>query len=257
VLRQARAMAAAGYKEVQLIGQTVNSYRYEDVSFADLLRAVATVDGIERIRFMSPYPLDFSPDVIAAMAETARVCKHVHLPMQTASDAVLARMKRGYTYADFRALVAALRAAMPDIAITTDILVGFCDETEDEFATVLRAQEELRFDAAFMFAYSERAGTVAARKMPDTVPDQVKRRRLAEVIALQKRISTEIMAAQVGKRERVLVEHASKRSSVEMLGRTDGYRAVIVPAGPGVAPGALVDVVITRATAATLFGAPA
>jgi len=256
VLRQARAMAEAGYKEVQLLGQTVNSYRHEDVGFAELLRAVATVDGIERIRFMSPYPLDFSPQVIAAIADTPKVCRHVHLPLQTASDAVLDRMRRGYSYADFRRLVDALRAAMPGIAITTDLLVGFCDETEEEFQAVLRAQEELRFDGAFMFVYSERPGTVAARKMPDTVPDAVKQRRLAEVIALQKRISSEIMAAQVGKRERVLVEHVSKRSPAEMLARTGGYRAVVVPAGAAVVPGALIDVTITRATPATLFGAP-
>jgi tRNA-2-methylthio-N6-dimethylallyladenosine synthase len=255
VLRQARAMAEAGYKEVQLLGQTVNSYRHEDVGFGELLRAVATVDGIERIRFTSPYPLDFSDDVIAAMADTPKVCRHVHLPLQTASDTVLERMRRGYSYADFRRLVSALRAAMPDIAITTDLLVGFCDETEAEFQTILAAQQELRFDGAFMFAYSERSGTVAARKMPDTVPEAVKQRRLAEVIALQKRISTEIMAAQVGKRERVLVEHASKRSRAEMLARTDGFRAVVVPAGPEVVPGALIDVTITRATSATLFGA--
>ena len=257
VLRQARVMAAAGYKEVQLLGQTVNSYRHEEAGFAELLRAVATVDGIERIRFMSPYPLDFSPEVIAAMAETPKVCKHVHLPLQTASDAVLERMRRGYTYGDFRRLAQALRAAMPGIAISTDILVGFCDETEEEFQAVLRAQEELRFDAAFTFAYSERQGTVAARKMPDTVPEATKQRRLAEVIALQKRISTEIMAAQIGKRERVLVEHVSKRSPDEMLARTDTFRAVVIPAGPGTAPGALVDVVIERATSKTLFGAPA
>ncbi|HET6150630.1 MAG TPA: tRNA (N6-isopentenyl adenosine(37)-C2)-methylthiotransferase MiaB [Polyangia bacterium] len=256
VLRQARAMAAAGYKEVQLLGQTVNSYRHQEVSFADLLRAVATVDGLERIRFTSPYPLDFSPAVIAAMADTPRVCKHVHLPLQTASDTVLARMRRGYDYADFRRLVAALRAAMPAIAITTDILVGFCDETEEEFQAILRAQQELRFDGAFMFAYSERAGTFAARRMPDTVPEAIKQRRLAEVIALQKQISTEIMAAQVGKRERVLVEHPSKRSAGEMLARTDGFRAVVIPAGPGAQPGALLDVVIERATSATLFGTP-
>jgi tRNA-2-methylthio-N6-dimethylallyladenosine synthase len=257
VLRQARAMAAAGYKEVQLLGQTVNSYRHEDLGFADLLRAVATVDGLERIRFTSPYPLDFSDDVIAAMAETDKVCKHVHLPLQTASDAVLARMKRGYDFATYRRLVGALRAAMPRIAITTDLMVGFCDETEDEFAEILRAQEELRFDAAFMFAYSERAGTAAARKMPDNVPEEVKQRRLADVIALQKTITGEILAAQIGRRERVLVEHASKRSDAEYLARTDEYRAVIVPAGPGVAPGAFHDVTITRATSATLFGAPA
>jgi tRNA-2-methylthio-N6-dimethylallyladenosine synthase len=256
VLRQARAMAEAGYKEVQLLGQTVNSYRYEDVGFGDLLRAVATIDGIERIRFMSPYPLDFSDDVIAAMAETPKISKHVHLPLQTASDAVLARMKRGYDYATFRGLVTALRAAMPSIAITTDVMVGFCDETEDEFRTILAAQEELRFDNAFMFAYSEREGTLAARKMPDTIPEDVKSRRLAEVIAVQQRITGEILAAQVGRRARVLVEHVSKRSRTEYLARTDEFRAVLVPAGPGVEPGALLDVTITRATPATLFGAP-
>src|SRR4029079_19086445 len=137
ILRQARAMAAAGTKEVQLLGQTVNSYRHEDVGFAELLRAVATVDGLERIRFTSPYPLDFSPEVIAAIAETPKICKHVHLPLQTGSDSVLERMPRGYDYAQFRSLVADLRAAVPGIAITTDLLVGFCDETEEEFAAIL------------------------------------------------------------------------------------------------------------------------
>ncbi len=254
VLRQARAMAAAGYKEVQLLGQTVNSYRHEDVGFGDLLRAVATVDGLERVRFTSPYPLDFSDDVIAAMAETPKVCKHVHLPLQSASDAVLARMKRGYDFATYHALVGALRAAMPRVAITTDLMVGFSDETEDEFAEILRAQEELRFDAAFMFAYSQREGTAAARKLPDTVPEAVKSRRLADVIALQQRITAEILAAQIGRRARVLVEHVSKRSSSEYLTRTDEFRPVIIPAGPGVEPGAFRDVTITRATKATLFG---
>ena len=257
ILRQARAMAAAGYKEVQLLGQTVNSYRHEDVGFGDLLRAVATVDGIERIRFTSPYPLDFSDDVIAAMAETDKVCKHVHLPLQTAADTVLARMKRGYDFATYRALVTSLRAAMPSLAITTDLMVGFSDETEEEFATILRAQEELRFDAAFTFAYSEREGTAAARKQPDTVPEAVKSRRLAEVIALQQRITAEILSAQLGRRARVLVDHVSKRSAAELLARTDEFRPVIVPAGPGVEPGAFLDVTIGRATRATLFGTPA
>jgi len=256
ILRQARAMAAAGYREVRLLGQTVNSYRYEDVTFAQILRAVAAVDGIERVRFTSPYPLDFSADVIAAMAETRQVCKHVHLPLQSGSDAVLARMRRGYDYAAFRALAGALRAAMPAVAITTDILVGFCDETEQEFQATLAAQEELRFDGAFTFAYSERAGTYAARKMPDTVPEAVKQERLARAIALQQRTSAAIMAAQVGRRERVLVEQPSKRSPAELLARTDAFRSVIVPAAPGLAPGALLDVTITRATSATLFGAP-
>jgi tRNA-2-methylthio-N6-dimethylallyladenosine synthase len=254
ILRQARAMADAGYKEIQLLGQTVNSYRYEDVGFADLLRAVAEIDGLERIRFTSPYPLDFSDAVIAAMAETPKVCKHVHLPLQSGSDGVLSRMRRGYSYDEFRRLVHALRAAMPEIAITTDLLVGFCDETDDELEATLRAQEELRFDNAFMFAYSEREGTYAARKMPDTVPEAVKGERLKRVIDLQRRISAESNAAQVGKRERVLVEAPSKRSPDELLARTDGFRSVILPASPGLAPGALVDVLVERANAATLFG---
>ena len=169
VLRQVRALVESGVKEVQLLGQTVNSYRYEDVGFAELLRAVAAVDGIERVRFTSPYPLDFADDVVAAIAETPKICKHVHLPLQSGSDAVLERMRRGYDFATFRALYAKLRA-VPGIAITTDLLIGFCDESDDEFRATLRAQEELRFDGAFTFAYSEREGTYAARKMPDTVP---------------------------------------------------------------------------------------
>jgi tRNA-2-methylthio-N6-dimethylallyladenosine synthase len=256
ILRQVRALAAAGVKEIQLLGQTVNSYRYEEIGFAELLRAVAAVEGIERVRFTSPYPLDFSDQVIAAMAETPKICKHVHLPLQSASDAVLERMRRGYDYGTFRALHDRLRAAMPAIAITTDLLIGFSGETEEDHAATIRAQEELRFDGAFTFAYSERGGTQAARKLPDDVPPEVKQRRLAEVIAVQQRITGEIMAAQIGLPERVLVEHPSKRAETELMGRTDTFRSVIIPAAPGRAPGALVDVTIVRATPATLFGAP-
>jgi len=253
ILRQVRALVAAGVKEVQLLGQTVNSYRWEDVGFAELLRAVAAVDGVERVRFTSPYPLDFADDVVAAIAETPKICKHVHLPLQSGSDTVLERMRRGYDFATFRALYAKLRA-VPGMAITTDLLIGFCDETEDEFQATRRAQEELRFDSAFTFAYSEREGTYAARKMPDTIAADVKSRRLAEVIAAQQRISSEIMAAQVGKREQLLVEQTSKRSPDQLMARTDAFRAVIIPAAPGIAPGALVDATIVRATFATLFG---
>jgi tRNA-2-methylthio-N6-dimethylallyladenosine synthase len=254
ILRQARALVDAGCKEVQLLGQTVNSYRYEEVGFAELLRTVAAVEGIARVRFTSPYPLDFSDEVIAAMAETPQLCKHVHLPLQSASDAVLGRMRRGYDYATFRALYDKLRTAMPTVAITTDILIGFCDETEEEHAATLRAQEELRFDGAFTFAYSEREGTVAARKLPDTVPAEVKSRRLAEVIALQQRITGEIMTAQIGRRERILLEYPSRRGGHQLMGRTEGFRSVIVPAAPGFAPGDLAEVTITGATHKTLFG---
>jgi tRNA-2-methylthio-N6-dimethylallyladenosine synthase len=253
ILRQTRALIDAGCKEVQLLGQTVNSYRYEEVGFAELLRTVAAVEGIERVRFTSPYPLDFSDEVIAVMAETPQICKQVHLPLQSASDTVLGRMRRGYDYATFRTLYTKLRAAMPTVAITTDLLVGFCDETEEEHAATLQAQEELRFDSAFTFAYSEREGTTAARKMPDTVPAGVKSRRLSEVIALQQRITGEIMRAQVGRRERILIENPSRHGGHQLMGRTDGFRPVIVPAA-GLRPGELVEVTITGATHKTLSG---
>lgn len=252
VLRQVRELAAAGYREVVLLGQTVNSYAWDATSFAELLRAVCRVDGIERVRFTSPYPVDFTDDVIAAIAEEPKVCKYVHLPLQSGSDVVLERMRRGYTVADYRAIVAALRESMPDIALSTDILTGFSGETEDDHAQTLALMREIRFDGAFMFAYSERDLTYAAKKLPDDVPEQVKKRRLAEIIALQEKISAEVFAAQVGRRERVLIHGPSKRNPEQLMGRTDGFKTVILPAGVG-AIGELVDVTIERATMATLF----
>jgi len=252
VLRQVRELAHAGYREVMLLGQTVNSYRWDDVTFAELLRAVAAVDGIERVRFTSPYPVDFTSDVIAALAEEPKLCKYVHLPVQSGSDAVLDRMRRGYSVADYRAIVAALRAAMPDIALSTDILTGFCGETEDDHQATLALMRELRFDSAFMFAYSERDLTFAAKKLADDIAPAVKQRRLSEIVQLQERISAEVFAAHVGRRQRVLVHGPSKRDPSQLMGRTDGFKTVILPAGVG-AIGELVDVTIARATMATLI----
>jgi tRNA-2-methylthio-N6-dimethylallyladenosine synthase len=252
VLRQIRELAAAGYREVVLLGQTVNSYVWDDVRFSDLLRAVATIDGIERVRFTSPYPVDFTDDVIAAIAELPKLCKYIHLPVQSGSDAVLARMKRGYTVDDFRGIVARLRRAMPDIALSTDILTGFSGETDEDHAQTLALMKEIRFDSAFMFAYSERDLTFAAKKLADDVPAAVKQRRLAEIVALQESISAEVFAGQIGRRERVLVHGPSKRDPAQLMGRTDGFKTVILPAGVGTI-GELVDVTIDRATMATLF----
>jgi tRNA-2-methylthio-N6-dimethylallyladenosine synthase len=252
VLRQVRELAEAGYREVMLLGQTVNSYRFEDVTFAELLRAVAKVDGIERVRFTSPYPVDFTADVIAAIAEEPKICKYVHLPVQSGSDTVLERMRRGYTVADYRAIVRDLRAAMPRIALSTDILSGFSGETEDDHRATLDLMREIRFDSSFMFAYSERDLTFAAKKLPDDVTPEIKQRRLAEIVKLQETISAEVFAAHVGRAERVLVHGPSKRDPAQLMGRTDGFKTVILPAGVG-AVGGLVDVTITRATMATLF----
>jgi tRNA-2-methylthio-N6-dimethylallyladenosine synthase len=252
VLRQVRELADAGYREVMLLGQTVNSYRWEDVTFAQLLRAVARIDRIERVRFTSPYPVDFTDDVIAAIAEEPKLCKYVHLPVQSGSDAVLDRMRRGYRAADYRAIIAALRRAMPDIAVSTDLLTGFSGETEADHQATLALMRELRFDSAFMFAYSERDLTFAARKLPDDVVPAVKQRRLAEIVQLQEQISADVFAAHVGRRERVLVHGPSKRDPAQLMGRTDGFKTVILPAGVG-AIGELVEVTIERATMATLF----
>ncbi|HWO19986.1 MAG TPA: tRNA (N6-isopentenyl adenosine(37)-C2)-methylthiotransferase MiaB [Kofleriaceae bacterium] len=252
VLRQVRELAEAGYREVMLLGQTVNSYVWEDVTFAALLRAVARVDGIERVRFTSPYPVDFTDDVVAALAEEPKICKYVHLPVQSGSDVVLERMRRGYTVDDYRGIVGRLRAAMPDIALSTDVLTGFCGETDDDHQATLALMREIKFDSAFMFAYSERDLTFAAKKLTDDVPAERKRQRLAEIVALQEQISAEVFAAQVGRRERVLVHGPSKRDPAQLMGRTDGFKTVILPAGVGKV-GELVDATIVRATMATLF----
>jgi tRNA-2-methylthio-N6-dimethylallyladenosine synthase len=254
VLRQVRELAERGYREVVLLGQTVNSYEWEDVRFSDLLRAVAGVDGIERVRFTSPYPVDFTDDVIAAIAEEPKICGYVHLPVQSGSDVVLERMRRGYTVDGFRAIVARLRAAVPNLALSTDILSGFSGETEDDHAATLALMREIRFDSAFMFTYSERDLTHAAKKLPDDVTPAIKKRRLSEIVALQEKISGEVFREHVGRRERVLVFGPSRRDADRMMGRTDGFKTVILPPGLG-APGELVDVVIERATMATLFAA--
>lgn len=252
VLRQVRELADAGYREVTLLGQTVNSYAFEGVTFAELLRAVAKVDGIDRIRFTSPYPVDFTTDVIAAIAEEPKVCKYVHLPVQSGSDVVLERMRRGYTVEDYRNIVGALRTAMPQIALSTDILSGFSGETDGDHRQTLDLMRELRFDSAFMFAYSERDLTFAAKKLPDDITLELKKKRLSEIVALQEKISAEVFAAHVGRNERVLVTGPSKRDPAQLIGRTDGFKSVILPTGVG-AVGTLVDVTIERATMATLF----
>jgi tRNA-2-methylthio-N6-dimethylallyladenosine synthase len=257
ILRQVRELVAAGYREVTLLGQTVNSYRWPDgdggeITFAQLLRSVARVEGLERIRFTSPYPVDFTPDVIAAIAEEPKVCKYVHLPVQSGSDVVLERMRRGYTVDDYRRIVRDLRAAMPDVALSTDILTGFSGETEDDHQQTLALMREIRFDSAFMFAYSERDLTFAAKKLPDDIAEAEKKRRLAQIVALQETISGEVFAAHVGRRERVLVHGPSKRDARQLMGRTDGFKSVILPAGVGQI-GEFVDCTIERATMATLF----
>lgn len=252
VLRSVRARAAAGYREVVLLGQTVNSYAWEDVGFAELLTAVHEIDGIERIRFTSPYPVDFSDELLAAMARLPKVCPQVHLPAQSGCDAVLERMRRGYTRGEFVALVERMRAAIPGITLSTDLMVGFCGETEHEHAQTLELMEQVRFDSAFMFAYSDRGITYAAKRLDDDVPEATKKRRLAEVIELQERHTRASHAARIGTRQTVMLTGVSRRGDC-LVGKTPHFQKVLVPLSAG-RPGDLVDVTITASTGHSLRG---
>ena len=250
VLRAVRARAAAGYREVVLLGQTVNSYRHEDVGFAELLAAVHEVEGIERIRFTSPYPVDFSDALLHAMGRLPKVMPQVHLPAQSGSDRMLAEMRRGYTRAEFVTLVRKLRTAMPEIALSTDIMVGFCGETEDEHAQTLSLMEELRFDSAFMFAYSDRGITYAAKRLEDDVPEATKKRRLSEVIELQERHTRASHERELGREATVLITGPSRRGD-RLVGKTPRFHKVLLPLGAG-RPGDLVEVVVTGSTGHSL-----
>jgi tRNA-2-methylthio-N6-dimethylallyladenosine synthase len=255
ILRQVRRGAAEGYREVTLLGQTVNSYHDGEVDFAGLLRSVGQVEGLERLRFTSPHPADFTPQVIAAIAEVPVVCPAVHLPVQSGSDAQLERMRRGYTVAQYRALARELRQRVPGLALTTDLIAGFCGETEADFQQTLDLVEELRFDSAFMFKYSPREGTYAHRKLEDDVPEAVKTERLEQIIALQERISWEINQQQLGQTTEVLVEGPSKRQNGgtrTFYGRSpQGKTVVFAQEAP---TNSLVQVRVERATSHTLFG---
>ncbi|HXG23741.1 MAG TPA: tRNA (N6-isopentenyl adenosine(37)-C2)-methylthiotransferase MiaB [Chthonomonadales bacterium] len=232
ILLEINALARTGTKEVTLLGQTVNSYGKNlaegRVPFARLLEMIDAIRGIQRIRFTSPYPRDFTDDLIETMARLPKVCEHVHLPLQVADDALLQRMHRGYTVDKYREIVEKLRAAMPGIAITTDLMLGFPGETDEQFRNTLRFVEEIRFDAAFMFAYSPRPGTKAA-EMPDQVPHEVKIARLNELIALQNRITVEKNRALVGQTFEVLVEGRSPKDPTKLTGLTRTFKTVNFP----------------------------
>jgi tRNA-2-methylthio-N6-dimethylallyladenosine synthase len=253
VVAEVERLATAGVREVTLLGQNVNSYgRDVGSSFAELLRALDAVDGIGRIRFTSPHPKDFRRDVIAAIAECPAVCEHAHLPLQSGSSRVLKAMRRTYSRERYLRLVDELRAAIPDLALTTDVIVGFPGETEDEFLETLEVVEEVGFDGAFTFVYSPRAGTEAAA-MPDQVSDEVKRERIERLVEVVQRVAAERNAQRVGMVEEVLVEGQSRTDPQLLRGRT--RRNTTVNFSGEAAAGELVSVAIAGATSTTLAGA--
>ena len=248
VVDEVKRLVDDGFRQVTLLGQNVNSYAHDNADFADLLEAVSRVEGIRRIRFTSPHPKDFPDKLLKTVAHNPKVCKHIHLPLQAGNNRVLEMMSRTYTREEFLDLVAKTRRLSPGIALTTDIIVGFPTETAAEFEDTYRVMEEVRFDAAFIFKYSERKNTIASKKFPDDVSDAVKTERIVRLNDLQKDISLKKNQAHIGETFEVLIEEESTtRSGEEFHGRTDGNKLVIFPAGP-YRRGDMISVKITDAT---------
>jgi tRNA-2-methylthio-N6-dimethylallyladenosine synthase len=256
IVAEVTALARDGVREITLLGQNVNSWGRDlapdlRTGFGELLRACDAVDGIERIRFTSPHPKDFREPVIDAMADCATVCEHVHLPLQSGSTRILKAMRRTYSRERYLALVDRLRGAVPDLALGTDVIVGFPGETEADFRETLEVVEEVRYDSAFTFIYSPRRGTEAAG-LPDQVADEVKHERLERLVEVVQRVAAERNAERVGRVEEVLVEGASRTDPMLLRGRT--RRNTTVNFAGDAAPGELVDVRIEAATSTTLRG---
>ncbi|MCI6279390.1 MAG: tRNA (N6-isopentenyl adenosine(37)-C2)-methylthiotransferase MiaB [Bacteroidales bacterium] len=259
ILREFKEMQALGYREVTLLGQSVNSYSYTDpetgvvTDFPALLELLATTAPGIRIRFTSPHPKDMTDATIAMMAKYPNICRHVHFPLQSGSNEVLKRMHRGYTKEWYLDRVRKIKELIPDCAISADIICGFCGETEEDFLETLAVMEEVPFDSAFMFKYSNRPGTLASKKMADDVPEEVKLERLARMIDLQQKLSLESNLRDVGKTFEVLIEGFSKKSRDQYYGRTSQNK-VLVFDKKNHRIGDYVTAVVDEATSATLLG---
>ena len=256
ILREIESLADRGVVEVMLLGQNVNSYGKMtpgELSFAELLGRVNAVNGIERIRFTTSHPQDLSPELIAAFAELDKLCQHLHLPVQSGSDSVLSRMRRGYTRAEYLDRIERLRARRPEVALSTDIIVGFPGETDDEFGASLELLEQVGYDEIYSFTYSPRPQTVAAKLYDDDIPDDTKRDRLSRVQSLQREISLRKNRERIGDIEEILVEGRSKLKNGQIMGRTRSNR-IVNALGPESLAGALVTARITGATATSLIG---
>ena len=259
ILREAQELFSAGYREVTLLGQNVNSYRWKEgtaeaVDFPALVERVAGISPLLRVRFATSHPKDLSDRLIEVMASYPNICRAVHLPAQSGSDRMLAAMNRKYTRAWYLERVAAIRRRMPDCAVTTDLIAGFCGETAEDHAQTLSLMREVGYDSAYMFKYSQRPGTLASRTMTDDVSEEVKTARLNEIIALQNELSTASNERDMGNVFEVLVEGLSRRSSEQLCGRTSQNKMVVFDRTGETAPGDYVRVRITGCTSATLFG---
>ena len=256
ILREAKELFENGYKEITLLGQNVDSYRWEspkgNVSFAQLLEAVAKISPELRVRFSTSHPKDISDEVIYTMAMYENICKHIHLPVQSGSSIMLEKMRRKYNREWYLERVKKIRSVIPDCGLTTDVIAGFCGETEQDHMDTLTLMEEVVFDSAFMFAYSERPGTLASRKYPDDIPYETKTARLNEIIALQGRMSLKSNEKEIGKIQKVLVEGPSKKNPDELCGRASSNKMCVFPSR-GEKAGDYCYVQVESVTSATLI----
>ena len=252
ILEEAKEAVKQGYKEITLLGQNVNSYHYEDYQFNHLLEAVAGVPGIQRIRYTSPHPQDITEELLSTMSKHKNICNYIHLPLQAGSDKILKRMNRTYTKSHFLSLVQRIRDILPDVGISTDIIVGFPGETDEDFGQTIEVMNEVKFDSAFNFKYSSRRGTKAS-EYEDKVQEEIKQQRLEQVIDLQKKHTLERNMDLVGTLQAVLVEKESKMSSDYWAGRTDSNKWVIFKK-ENIPKKDMVSVVIKEAKGITLHG---
>ena len=259
ILDETGELALKGYREVTLLGQNVNSYSWESkgkdesLNFANLIEKVATMFPRMRIRFSTSHPRDISDELLYTIAGHPNICRHIHLPVQSGSSRILKLMNRGYSREQYLERIYAIRRIIPGCALSTDIIAGFCSETEQDHRQTLSLLVEAGYDFAYMFKYNERPGTDAARKLKDDVPEETKTRRLNEIIALQGKISARSKEADLGMTYEVLVEGTSKKSDTELFGRTSQNKVAVFPSD-GLKPGDFVNVRITRFTPATLIG---
>lgn len=255
ILEELQRLSDQGYKEVTLLGQNVNSYDDGEHSFADLMYEASQVDPEMRIRFSSPHPKDFPEELLESISARSNLCNYIHIPAQSGNNAVLERMRRPYTREQYLELVEKMRDIIPGVTLSTDIITGFCDETEEEHQDTLSLMAEVKYDLAYMFAYSERGRTLAQRKYEDNVPEEVKKRRLSEIIEQQMNIQEELNKKEIGRRHLVLAEGTSKRSDEQLRGRTDTNKMVVFDR-QNYEKGDYVEVTITDCTSATLMGDP-
>lgn len=253
IVAEARVLFENGYREVTLLGQNVNSYKCGEVGFPELMEMVAQISPLLRVRFATSHPKDISDALLEVMARHDNICKAIHLPAQSGSNEMLKKMNRKYTREWYLERVAAIRRYMPDCAITTDLIAGFCGETLEDHQQTLSLMQEVGYASAFMFKYSERPGTFSARHYPDDIADEEKTRRLNEIIALQNSLSVASNQAEVGLVREILVEGTSKRSEEQLCGRTSQNKMVVFDRGDHKA-GDYVTVKITGCSSATLFG---